>query len=64
MLTDLFFATTLVFVYGTLGLVGYSLSEQCCRTTRVKYNHPNIQTYIKMRRVCGDIELFGKFRYK
>jgi hypothetical protein len=59
MLTDIFFATTLIFVYGTFGLFGYHLSKQCCRKYKKKENpYPIIQTYIKMRKVFQDIELY------
>jgi hypothetical protein len=63
MIADLFFATTLVFVYGTIGLLGYAISEQCCRNNKIAYNHPNVHTYVKMREVCKDIELFGRFKH-
>jgi hypothetical protein len=61
MLTDIFFATTLIFVYGTFGLLGYTLCKQCCRKYKKKenpQNYPNIQTYIQMRKVFQDIELY------
>jgi hypothetical protein len=60
MLTDIFFATTLIFVYSTFGLLGYTLSIQCCRKYKKKENYPSIQTYIQMRKVFKDIELFKK----
>jgi hypothetical protein len=63
MLTDIFFATTVIFVYGTFGLLGYTLIRQCCQKYKKKENHPSIQTYIQMRKVFNDIELFKTHRH-
>jgi hypothetical protein len=56
MLIDIFFGTTLIFVYGTFGLLVYTFSKQCCQKHDKKIYNPNIQTYIQMRKVFREIE--------